>query len=80
MKKLKILFFGKLKETWNTDEIIIETGSNDIASLYEELLKRTSEAPHKESIKIAINDEFVNWNSEVKDNDTIAFLPPSSGG
>lgn len=80
MKKLEILFFGKLKESWNTNKINIESNCNDIESLYTELLKQASDIPHKASIKVAINDEFVNWDSSIKDNDTIAFLPPASGG
>ena len=80
MKKLEILFFGKLKETWNTNKLSLETNSNTIEELYLELLSKVSESPHKASIKVAINDEFVNWNSPIKNNDSIAFLPPASGG
>jgi molybdopterin converting factor subunit 1 len=80
MKKLQILFFGKLKENWGTSQLTIETDCNEIESLYTELLKSSIEIPHKASIKVAINDEFVNWNSIINDNDTIAFLPPASGG
>lgn len=80
MKNIEILFFGKLKETWNTSKLIRETTSHDIESLYFELLKEASETPHKQSIKVAINDEFVDWNTLINDKDVIAFLPPASGG
>jgi len=80
MKKFEILFFGKLKETWNTNKLVIESNCTDIESLYEELLTQVTDIPHKESIKVAINDEFVEWNSVISDQDTIAFLPPASGG
>jgi molybdopterin converting factor subunit 1 len=80
MKNINILFFGKLKETWNTSKLSLATASHDIESLYLELLKLVSETPHKQSIKVAINDEFVNWNTIINDNDTVAFLPPASGG
>lgn len=80
MINLEILFFGKLKETWNTKKLTIQTSSNNIEDLYTELLTKASEVPHKASIKVAINDEFVNWDSQFKDNDSIAFLPPASGG
>jgi len=80
MKNIEILFFGKLKETWNTSNITLETTSHDIESLYLELLKQVSEVPHKQSIKVAINDEFVDWDTLINDKDTIAFLPPASGG
>lgn len=80
MKKIEVLFFGKLKETWNTNKLSIQSNSIDINSLYQELLTQVTEVPHKESIKVAINDEFVGWDSIINDHDTIAFLPPASGG
>lgn len=80
MKKIKILFFGKLKETWETNILELESPSKNVESLYCELLKKTSQDPHKPSIKVAINDEFVDWNTTINDGDTIAFLPPASGG
>ena len=80
MKTLQILFFGKLKEHWESNKFTLETDCKDIESLYSELLKSSLEPPHKASIKVAINDEFVDWNTAIKNNDTIAFLPPASGG
>jgi len=80
MKNITILFFGKLKETWNTSELKQTTQVNTIEELYVELLKLCDEEPHKASIKVAINDEFVTWETSINDNDTIAFLPPASGG
>lgn len=79
-KTIEILFFGKLKETWNTNRLEIVTNSNDIETLYTEILNKTTEKPHKESIKVAINDEFVGWQTLINDGDCIAFLPPASGG
>ena len=31
-------------------------------------------------LKVAVNQEFAGFDSEVKDHDEIAFLPPTSGG
>ncbi len=80
MKNITILFFGKLKETWKTSELKQTTQAHTIEELYVELLKLCDEEPHKASIKVAINDEFVAWDSAISDHDTIAFLPPASGG
>lgn len=79
-KNIEILFFGKLKETWNTNKLKLKTNSDDIESLYTEILSKAAQTPHKESIKVAINDEFVDWKTAITDGDCIAFLPPASGG
>ncbi len=80
MKTIQVLFFGKLKETWNASKISVQTQSNTVDKLYTELLKTAIETPHKASIKVAINEEFSEWDFEIKDGDVIALLPPASGG
>ncbi len=80
MKNIKILFFGKLKDTWKTSSINTQTQCNTIEELYQELLDSAQDIPHKSSIKVAINDEFTDWGTLIKEGDVIAFLPPASGG
>ena len=80
MKNITILFFGKLKESWNDAQINWQTAADDIESLYAEILTQAKDIPHKASIKAAVNDEFVDWNHSIFDGDTVAFLPPASGG
>jgi molybdopterin converting factor small subunit len=31
-------------------------------------------------MKVAINDEFSEWNSELADGDSVVFIPPVAGG
>jgi len=33
-----------------------------------------------ESIRVAINQNFCDWDTEIKDGDEIAFMPPVTGG
>lgn len=80
MKNITILFFGKLKESWSESQFNWQTSAEDIGMLYAEILKHAKDIPYKASIKAAVNDEFVDWNHVIKDGDTIAFLPPASGG
>lgn len=80
MKNITILFFGKLKDVWNSSELSWQTSTANIKELYTEILEQANEIPHKDSIKAAVNDEFVSWNHAIADGDTIAFLPPASGG
>lgn len=80
MKNITILFFGKLKESWNVSQLNWQTSAEDIEMLYAEILKQAKDIPHKASIKAAVNDEFVDWSHVITDGDTVAFLPPVSGG
>lgn len=80
MKSIKILFFGKLKEVWLTSRMEIQTGSHNIDELYAELLSSAVYEPFKPSIKVAVNDEFCEWDTEIQEGDEVAFLPPASGG
>jgi molybdopterin synthase sulfur carrier subunit len=80
MKNIQILFFGKLKESWNSSKKSMQTQAKNLEELYAELVSIAKEIPHKPSIKVAINEEFTDWDSEINDGDVIAFLPPASGG
>lgn len=37
-------------------------------------------APHLASLRFAVNEEFATLEAPVKDGDTVAVLPPVSGG
>lgn len=80
MKTIKVLFFGQLTDYWNPSKFSITTQFETVEDLYQELLKSAKEEPFKKNIKVAINEEFADWNSTINDQDTIAFLPPASGG
>jgi molybdopterin converting factor small subunit len=76
--KVKVLFFGVLSEI---------TGAgikfyNDVKSI-EHLRQRVSD-DFPETIhyrfKVSLNNEFINGDSELKDGDEVAFLPPFAGG
>jgi molybdopterin converting factor subunit 1 len=37
-------------------------------------------APHLGSVRFAVNEAFVGVNAEITDGDTVALIPPVSGG
>lgn len=76
--EINILAFGQIAEitgqlSWKLSDI------NDTDNLTEELLKKYSQLS---SVKfsIAVNKVMIQSNTELKDNDTVALLPPFSGG
>ena len=36
--------------------------------------------PDNPNLKIAINDSFASWESELQDKDKLVFIPPVTGG
>ena len=83
---MKILYFSWLREKIGIDseEIKISDNISDINELVE-FLKKSSEKhsiafENMRLIKVAVNKEFANFNTKIKDQDEIAFFPPVTGG
>ena len=76
--KVKVLFFGVLSEVTGTGIKFYE----NVKSI--EHLKQRVEDEFPEIIhykfKVSLNNDFINDDSELKNGDEIAFLPPFAGG
>ena len=84
--EIKILFFAKLRETFNTDEIKITlTGSNKkVSDLIEALRQKVgiwaTELQNNKSFRVAVNQEMVTDDVQLSESDEVAFFPPVTGG
>lgn len=76
--KVKILFFGILREAAGKQEMIIndinesESLQNHLVSLIPGLKDYT--------FRLAINQEFIDSNCTLKEGDIVAVMPPFAGG
>ena len=76
--KVKILFFGILREAAGKQEMIIndinesESLQNHLVSLIPGLKDYT--------FRLAINQEFIKSNCTLKEGDIVAVMPPFAGG
>jgi molybdopterin converting factor small subunit len=76
--KVKILFFGILREAAGKQEMILndindsETLQNQLTSLIPSLKDYT--------FRLAINQEFIDSNCTLKEGDIVAVMPPFAGG
>ena len=80
--RVKVLFFGGLKEVAGGAEEFVELkpGSR-IEDLFTHLTSRCPElARFRSSLVASRNQEFAAWNTSLDSGDEIAFLPPVSGG
>ena len=80
--RIKVLFFGRVKEIVGRSEDSVDIASG---SPIESLFRRYTElhpalAAHRSSLVASRNQEFAAWSTPLGANDEIAFLPPVSGG
>jgi sulfur-carrier protein len=80
MKSIHIKYFASLREQAKIDSEIFQTQAETYADLYQELNQHYGFSLKQESLQIAINHEFSNFNQTVKDQDQVVFIPPVAGG
>jgi len=58
----------------------LKTAVHTPEELFNELRERHGFKFTTHVVKVAINDRFEDWHTPLKEGDTVAFLPPFSGG
>ena len=76
----RVLYFGLLAERRGFAEETVESSARTSAQLYGELDAKHRLGLSVTDFRVAVNDEFAAWDAEIKSGDTIALLPPMSGG
>jgi molybdopterin converting factor subunit 1 len=79
MKTIQLEYFAVLRETAGINAETLETAAATPAQLYQELLGRYP-FPDQETLKVAVNDEFGSWETQLNDGDRLVFIPPVAGG
>ena len=79
---ITLKFFARLRDLVGTNTLERQVASNiTIAELIETLQAEFPQMarlmPHT---AIALNQEFVDWQTQLNEGDEVAFLPPVSGG
>ncbi|MFG6496843.1 molybdopterin converting factor subunit 1 [Fictibacillus sp. UD] len=76
-----ILLFASLAQQAETEKVSIDVDSTrsveEIRSLLQNQVGQLNGIEHA---LVAVNEEYVELTDEVKDGDTVAFIPPVSGG
>jgi molybdopterin synthase sulfur carrier subunit len=80
--RVNVLFFGPMRELTGIAEETIELpAGTTLAELFGRYCGRFPKlAGFRASLVASQNQEFAPWDARVNDGDTIAFLPPVSGG
>jgi molybdopterin converting factor subunit 1 len=79
MKTLNIEYFAILREQAGISSESVNSKANTTAELFAEISKRHGFSS-VDNFKVAVNDEFADWNIQLNDGDRIVFIPPVAGG
>ena len=78
--KVTILYFGQLKEQAGTAKEVIDSKTDTVANVYQQLKERHGLSLSFANLRAARNEIFCAGTDPVRDDDVIAFMPPMSGG
>jgi molybdopterin converting factor subunit 1 len=79
VSRIHIEYFAILREHVGRDAEECQTSAGTAAELYQELDQRYG-FPRMGRLKVAINDEFRDWDTPLAEGDRVVFIPPVAGG
>jgi len=78
--KIHVQYFALLREQRGVTEEHLDTAAATPAALYEELRARHGFTLPPDSVRAAVNAEFVVSSAALRDGDRVVFIPPVAGG
>lgn len=76
---ITVLYFASLKDAANKSSEQCPLPES-LAHLYAELNAQYSFSFQQSALRVAVNGQFTSWQSPVQEGDSVAFIPPVSGG
>ena len=80
MKQIKILYFASLREQRGVSSEVIKTECHTALELWKEISRAHHLHMSLDILKVAANEEYVEFNYPLQDGDQIVFIPPVAGG
>ncbi len=77
---ITVLYFAALRDLVRMDQECIEVPSEIEVVRILDLLHQKHPQLNYEGVRCAVNEEFVALDHPVQDGDTLALIPPVSGG
>jgi molybdopterin-guanine dinucleotide biosynthesis protein A len=79
-KHISVQYYALLREQAGRREESLRTRARDARELYAELRARYPFSLGPEHLRVAINAEFGEWTTPLRDGDAVVFIPPVAGG
>jgi molybdenum cofactor guanylyltransferase len=79
-KHLTVQYYALLREQAGRREESLTSSARTARELYAELAARYPFTLAAEVLRVAINSEFADWSTPLKEGDAVVFIPPVAGG
>jgi molybdopterin synthase sulfur carrier subunit len=80
LKEIEILYYAQLREKSGVDREVLSTAAATVSDLYDQLSEAYGLDPRRPDLRVAVNDEMVDWQAELASGDRVVFLTPFGGG
>ncbi len=80
MIQIEVTYYAMLRERRGLSAESIQTEAASLGALYDDLAGEFGLPNKRQHLKVAVNDQFVSWDSSFAPGDRITFIPPVSGG
>lgn len=80
-QRITVRYFAVFRERAGTEaeDLVIAAGST-ARDVFERVRARLGSTEPLAHCKVAVNDEIVGWDAQVRDGDTVLLFPPVAGG
>jgi sulfur-carrier protein len=75
-----LCYYASLREAAGVAEESLVSAAPTAAALYDEVTRLHGLREGRASLRVAVNDRIVPWDTRIADGDTVVFLPPFAGG
>ena len=79
-REIRVQYFAVLREQAGRGSEALATAAATPAELYEELRQLRGLTFPRSMLRVAVNEEFCDWDRPLEGGDHVVFIPPVAGG
>ena len=80
MKSIHVHYYAVLREKRGLSKETILTEVLTVREIFEQLKEKYKFPLSFHNVKVAVNDEFCDWEKALNNGDSVLFIPPVAGG
>ena len=79
-RPIRVQYYAILREERGCREETVDTDAATARDLYEQLKQEHAFSLDIAQLKVVINEEFSDWDTQLNADDEVVFIPPVAGG